>query len=373
MGYAVDLGKQQITIYPYQDLTSINGDQILLNLFTQGVHECEVQLVDGNDLGAPVGMTSDEIGILLKKGTTFLFESEVTDTTLTPVEVRPIVVKFVLNEDTFLDGENYLAKATIWKNDSSFTNAEFLFVYAQWSYELDIPANRYAKFFLGTDASYETIRTDGVSIILCKILNHQHFVTHYDSGLDLELGHYQISYETKEDRNYLNLLKETLNQFIVEFDGDGENITVKAGTVVAGNTVLKKTSSTIAAPAAAVGGTSTDFQVDVLRYRYGNEDNTTMTPVLEWESFIFARPSNWASWVWTDAATITEDMITTYLNGKRLDVTDAGYNVLYLVRSWSVIGATSVMWPGWCYIPTATTPRVGAVETTTRLSVPIYD
>jgi len=361
MGASDDLGKQQISIYPYQDLTSINGDQILLKLFSQGMYEAEVTVTEED---------ATHIDITIKKGTTFVFESVVAD--LVEGVDRPIIVKVVLDEDVNWDGTTYLTKEVIWSTDPTYAAAEFLFLYATWDYSIAVPANRYAVFHLGTDANYAAIKGNAANVIICKILNHQHFVGEYPLG-DLSLGHYSISYETKENRNYINQLKDSLNIFPVEFDGDGEHITVTTGTVITGNTVITNTSTSVAPPAALVptiGVPSDYFQIDVLRYKYGNEDPDLMVPELAWESFLFAKPDPEVAWDWADNTSITQDMIKGYLHGKRLDVVDTGYNILYLVRKNSII--TTVMWPEWCYIPSPLIPRIGEVETTTRLSVPIY-
>lgn len=374
MGGANDVGRQQITIYPYQDLTSINGDQILYGLFSQGAYNVQIELEDGAEGGS---LGADNIGFIIKKGSTFMFEETVSDAV--SATERTVLIKAVLEEDGYLrySRENFISKAELWSNNAVFTDSSFLFLYATWSYDLENPTNRYVEFGIAGEASYASILAQSEherNVIICKILNQQYFVDTYASGGDLSLGHYRISYEPKENRDYMNMLKTSLNQYLVEFDGDGEHAYVKIGEVLAGDTLVKNSSSLQITPPGQLAGSHSDsFQVDVLRHRYGNEDNTTMGPVIEWESFLFASPSNVVDWVWENDTSITRDMITTYLNGKRLDTTDPGYTILILVRAWNTITSPPVMWPNWCYIPNPLVPRVGTVESTTRVSLPIYD
>ena len=375
-GYTVDNGKQQVTIYPYQDLTSVEGNQILYGFMLPGVYEAELELVNGS-IG--IGLTTDQIGVFIKAGTTCVFERSYTDPSNNVTKI--FVAKVVLQDDALISA----SKSIIWNSGSPFYLTEKLVVYADWQYDLLKQEERFAGFFLGTEEDIPTLQSEQ-KLILGVFLNHQYFVTQagtYPPGTNdfvgLDVNQYHLHYEQQPNRRLLRRLQTQSDMYDIEFDGTGTSIAVGPMKVFCSDTMLSipRTSTYIPTRVATLpaGKTAADvYQIDVLRLK---QDEETQAVGLEWQSFVKDNPV--PAWDFSISSTFTESQIINFIAGVELGLVDPGYVVLIAVRACSDVPisdpghTTSKIWPQLCYIPDYYVPRIATVEKFTRWKLPIQE
>lgn len=370
----VDLGKQQVSIYPYQDLTSLNGNQILYELYHQGAHNvrCEVR-----------PWSTSQFDIYIKAGTVIFFEKMISDYMDPELPLRPAIIKVVISEDTPIsEPGTHLEKLDL------YNNAEFLYVYAVWTFSIETDAEKYAQFFINKDpAQYELDKADPDKVILAKFLNIP--ATFTPPGTMTDIQQIAISYEPKEYREPWLRAEKVLDNFLVEFEGDGSGVVVTPGDMIVGGSYVysTKTPSPIAPPVLSTNVALGDlYQIDVLGYHgYTYSDPVIQAPRFSWQSFTFSEDSGWA---WSDTIhstgdeygtdpLISQDQLKAYLHGKKLAITDDQYVILFLIRKISGTYPSQTisnkMWPDWCIIPDALTPRVGTVNRYSVVNIPVID
>jgi len=60
---SLNLGNQQVTVHPYQELLSLNANKTFLGIIPSGVYTAQVEIQDG----------ITDVKFIIKKGTTFIF------------------------------------------------------------------------------------------------------------------------------------------------------------------------------------------------------------------------------------------------------------------------------------------------------------
>lgn len=370
MATNINRGAQQITIYPYQEITSLNANQILYGVLQPGVSNIEVSLYSPS--------SNAFIGIQIKKGATFIFEQELPEGGVT----RKFLVKCVLEDDVNLESFD---KASFW--GATYDVAQ-LYLYANLNYDLSSSDMRYADFSIATDK--QTIY-DANDLIVATLLNQKYFTKKFaanPANIDLALQQYRVSYQDQANSNiFPSLYKESI-QFRPIIDGEMRSVTIPGGSFLAGNTLAEIATQTVQLPAKVTtypSGTTNDyFQVDVLRLKINKA--VPRTPTFEWESTLLAKPTS-GDWTWTTSYSWTEAKLTTYLSSKALDLKDSGHILLILVRpnwaevitdytnrysDWAEAGFNKIF-PAICVIPKKDMLRIDEQDLHSRFKLPVYD
>jgi len=373
MATNVNLGKQQITIYPYQEITSVNANQILYNLVRPGVSNVKVEVYSP--------LEPSQFGIKIYAGATMIFEQNLTENGVN----RKFLVKCVLEDDVTVET---FTKSQYWGNT---TAAEVLYVYADLNYDLNSDA-RYAKFGI---AAEKDVILDGQNLILATLLNHQYYVKEYNSipekKPDLSLNYYYVSYQDQLNGDVLPKLYDASTSFTPVFQGNLTDVVVPAGVFIAGNTIVSMAQTTVQPPAKItsfpVGKTADDmYQIDILRLKVTK--SSPRVAGVAWESMVLDKPTPTEQWVWSAAYGWTESKLLGYLTEKNLTLQDSGHILLILVRASNAIvfeGATKeAQYPTWatvgfnkihpsiCYIPKSSILRIDEQDLHSRMKVPSY-
>lgn len=388
-----DLGRQQVTIYPYQDLTSLNGNQMLLSLYHQGAHNVGLRVVDtpiAEDPGgsfisagsAPDYLTrlTAQFDVVVEAGTTLFFEKTIADYMDPNEPNRPAIVKVVLYEDTYCTVDTHLVKSQYYRKIG--ITSTFLFVYAEWDFDISSSTNNYARFSVGLGDNYSTIATEMIPgtnnyryVILGKLLNNP-------LGADIidgDVSKFSVSYEPGLGRDWFTKTESVLNNFLITFAGDGLTIDVSTAEMWVNTTYTTPVAAVGILPPAALTAPAGAYQIDVLGYKYSSEDPATLDGRLVWTSFSFADNPSWdptgngTGWYAENHTVRTQAELKTYLHDKRFELVDDQYVVLFLVRYIAGIPAvgSEVMWPDWCVVPNSLVPRIGTVSRYSKVNIPV--
>ena len=363
-GSSINNGGQQVSIYPFQELKSVLGNEIIHGLYDEGVFNATINITDG---GANVNFN---IGV----GTTLVFKRTFSGQTF--------IGKTVLGGTGVLS----VPKTQLWTNtvNTNYYNSNKLYVVADWSYDIADPTTKYVLFTLeydnGTPLTGPSIGsvlayngTTNHKLIVATILNNQAAKALYPGDPSGWLpgssssGQLRIAYDNQINRNVIKRDEARNNSFTVDFSGTGTNLYVSLGkTFVSGSlNFLSNTVNTIAPAGQATnylvskttGVTATTaslvnpnqwIQIDALRLK--KQENVAAAASLLWESFVF--PLSMVSpYVagWPNLPVNYNDILT-LLKTTELPLVGDGKTILICVRNFAAISPTSVIWPENCII-----------------------
>lgn len=324
MSYSVNIGKQQVSLFPYQELDSVYGNQILHRIIKPGVFDAKVSIV----------RSGSEVQFIIAKNSMFVFRRAGSVGAVS----YDITAKIVLGEDAVIaiEGDN------LWGTEAALKTANSLHLIADWKYDKDSPSDKYAIFTLS--ANPPTVN-DGSTIdhtlLIAKILNHQAVVLDPSHTV----SQYHVSYEGQKSRSYFSPLEERANNFCLSFDTLGENITVGVGEAfIAGKFVRFTTPQSIAK--APLYTTVIDpetgeetvipapslpdyYQVDILRLR---KNESTFDVDLAWDSYCLDNNSIILD---LDNYTLTKDDIKNFLALSYFRIQDSGYPLAVCIRKYA--------------------------------------
>ncbi len=387
-GSSTNIGSQQVSIYPYQELKSVYGNEILYNIMEPGVYYSNIYLQNSPDLSS--------INICVGVGTTMLFNRVDASNNL-------FVGKVVLGADGVVAT---IKKTDFWRDSSIYINAKKIFLVADWAYDVTNPTNIYVAFSIVSDANIATIKADDGTtdhkLILGSWLNHQYYVQNYN--ITHPLTYYHTSYDYQSGRNTLKKLFNETNKFMIDFDPTGRGLYIDTGDTLVGGTFINQATmypeaysptSTAFRPAvnpgiycanyrantwtSIVGSEALYYQVDFLRLKF---NNNTKSYQIAWESFV--KPINGYTYNsavldFTNYSNINKASIEGFLRQFTFNIIDDGITLLVSLRPSSGIpysdGATNLLWPQNCVMMRESTNpalQVGSVHETTRMKVPVY-
>jgi hypothetical protein len=351
-------GTQQVSIFPYQTLSSVYGNEVLYGLFEPGIYNSGVTLSDGS--------SNTMFRVSINAGTTLLFKrSHVNpdDPTITDT----ILGKIVVTSPNFIDQ----LKANIWKDVGAFASATKLYVLADWRYGITSSSERYVDFSLATDLSGVLEGTTSHKIVVATLSNHQWFVDNENySSTNSNLYNYHISYETQANRDPLKRLYVQNDNYNLVFAHNGRSVTINPGKAWIGASMASLTTTQVVAPAVGLttyisstvtntpvlvaGSESNYYQVDFLRVKV---DENSSALVYGWDSFLVTGTGtgslSGASLGWANNS-ITQQQLLTYIQQFRYPIKGDGLTLLVSVRPRSDVppadGATNILWPEQCVI-----------------------
>ncbi|HNQ20542.1 MAG TPA: hypothetical protein PKI46_05725, partial [Bacteroidales bacterium] len=326
---SINLGNQQVNIHPYQELTSLNANKLLLGLFNPGVYYSDIE----------ISSDATTVTFTIKKNTTFMFKKSYNG--------HELVSKLTLQDDANVT----VAKDTL----NSWTTDTAIILIATWSYDQEDSLNIYASFKIApyTSSNITQIETEQ-DIILAIILNHQAYL---DNGSDA--SQYKISNQEEKYRNVMYNIFETASNYPITYGHSGISITIGEGNSILGDTYIFNSSTLEASIANGIWPepvetlTPADYmQIDVLRIKTEKSDSESNTPYLQWESFLKEKPM---------ASSIKE-----FIDGFDFVWEDIGYTLLIAVRDRSPLTSNTEIWPEDCYIINPFMPQLGIPETLSR-------
>jgi len=343
---------QQVSIYPFQTLSSVYANELLYGLFEPGVYNSRISLRDGID--------SSILRVDIHAGTTLLFtriHANPDDHTKTNI----VIGKIVVTSDDYIE----ISKESIWKNTPAFTSAPKLYIIADWRYNILSNTERYVNFSIETslttyNANLNTPNTH--QLLVATLSNHQYYVDHYSTN-NSDLTNYHISYETQRNRNVLSRLFLKNDNFNLVFSSDGSEVEVYSGVSITNGSiyyisdhihVLAATGIDTYIPDKRTGliknvsaSLSSYYQVDFLRLK--TDINTLITSPV-WESFLV--PATVSGGIngnfldYTDHSTIVAN-IYSYITQFNFLLQDDGLTLLIAVRPRNELPP---LWPEHCII-----------------------
>lgn len=378
-------GTQQVSVFPYQTLSSVYGNEVLYGLFDPGVYSSSISLSDGS--------SNTIFRVSIAAGTTLMFKRQHLNPD-DPTKTETILGKIVITNTNFID----MTKSDIWQTLGPYALATKLYVVADWRYGITTPNERYVSFTLETDLS--TIQAlDGTSshkLIIATLSNHQWFVSgngNY-SSTNANLYNYHISYETQLNRDPLKRLVTRNDNFNLTFAHNGRSVVVNPGNTWIGSTLVSLTGTQTLAPAVglttyktsevtntsiSIAGTeSSYYQVDLLRVKV---DENTFVTTYGWDSFLVtgtgSGSTDGSSLSWANNG-VSQQSLLSYINQFKYPLSGEGLTLLIAVRPRadipSVDGASNVLWPENCVIF-----KDKAIETTqtgrnhSRMKAPVWN
>ena len=375
-------GTQQVSLFPYQTLSSVYGNELLHGLFDPGVYSSGISVSNGS--------SNTILRISIHEGTTLMFKRQHVNPD-DPTKTDIILGKIVITSANFID----MLKEDIWNNISTFSEATQLYVVADWRYGVTSSSERYVSFSLETNLSNIQAYDGTVNhkLIVATLSNHQWFISNY-SNTNSNLYNYHISYDIQANRSPLKRLFTHNNNFNLNFASNGRSIGIGSGNVWLGNTLVSLTSEYSIAPPLGLtsyitsnrtntsiniaGVESSYYQVDILRVCI--HENTSL-PTYEWKSFLVTGTgigsTQGSSLGWANNS-VSQQELMDYIQQFIYPVTGEGINLLISVRPRSSIpiedGATNIIWPENCIIiKDSGIECVPIVVNHSRLKVPVWN
>lgn len=375
-------GAQQVSIYPYQTLSSVYGNELLHGLFDPGVYSSNITLSDGS--------SNTIFRVNINTGTTLLFKRQHTNPD-DPTKTDIVIGKIVITSPNFID----ILKADLWQNIGSYAAATKLYIVADWHYGITSSSERYVKFTLETDLS-AIQALDGTTshkLIIASLSNHQWFITNY-SATNPDLYNYHISYEYQLNRDPLTRLYRLNENFPLIFAHNGRSVTLGAGSAWISNSLYSISTPVSIPPAVGLthyienavthrlipiaGSESLYYQIDFLRLKV---NEVTQATTYGWDSFLVtgtgSGSTNGSSLGWSDNSITKEDLLN-YIKQFVYPLSGKGYILLVSVRPRSSIptvdGSTNILWPEHCVIfRDQSILSTQSSYTNTRLQIPVWD
>lgn len=220
-GTSTPNGQQQISIYPYQQLSSFYGNQILHGVLTPGVYSTSVS----------ISTDASNVTFSINPGTSLVFLRRPYDDVL--LKYNSIIGKITIVETA---AEVTIAITSL--QTTPYDTSQVLYLVADWTYDIDQPTVIYVDFQLKTESSIATIKSGNISspythsLIVATILNHQAFVS---SG---DISDYKIAYDYEDQRGVFERGYVSNKNFNIDFDQNGRGLYVEAGTALSGDTII---------------------------------------------------------------------------------------------------------------------------------------
>ena len=421
-GTSTNLGGQQVTLFPYQPLSSAQGNELLHGVLVPGVSNIQVSV------------TSDSTNVYFNilPGSQLTFLRQATDGT----GPQLFLGKVVLTSTATMTFQ----RSQLWSTNTFLVNTKALYLVADWTYDATQSTTIYAQFTLETDSTIQTIRnndeTSSHQLILATILNQQYFVSLVGGGMtlsSLSVSNYHISYDAQNQRSPLPRLFNINQDFNVDFDPNGRGVYVENGQVMVNGTLVNyapvfdttstgsgKTYPLRSASSANTGlipppvgllvytnpatntqiyiaGSETSYyQIDFLRVK---SDDVTHVTAVYWESFLRPAPTvGGITWVGGTPITLdfdgysTTNMTQTNLLGylsalpapyNQFQLAGEGQTLLISIRlrgastAWqgvpTVDGVSNKTWPENCINMKAhAIPSLGMAPAHKRFKLPIW-
>jgi hypothetical protein len=218
-GTSTNLGKQQVSIYPFQQLSSVYGNEVNFGIHNPGVYSAAVE----------VTIVSTNVNFIIKAGTTLIFQRQAKDP-LISTQDDALIGKITLGDDVTIT----YPKSTIWGAGSSpWNESSALYIVADWTYDIADPTKKYASFSVLTDSgaspAINIIKSyDGTYshlLVIAVLLNHYIYVG--TSSNDPSLYHMSYDYQANRDVFKKEYIKN--NRYQIDFDGKGRGVYVSAG------------------------------------------------------------------------------------------------------------------------------------------------
>lgn len=412
------VGQQQVTIYPFEPLASVYGNELLYGVLQPGVYAPTV-----NGAGQPIvvignganGTDPSKVQFTIKSGSTFIFQRSSPDPVNPSLPFTQFIGKVVLTSD---DSTISVNKVDLWHNTGSYISAQTLYVVATWQYIPGNSTNINATFSLLNDQSMIALKQNdgGFShiLVIATILNQPYFINQYNLSPgnvnSFPLSNYHIVHDYQKGRNVFNRLNANNDSFIVDFDPNGRGVYVESGNIIVADGFLPWTPTfdqiisvggtfpgrlatsgpgyAISTPPAglqfytsnvvtnaqidvvATGTQSSYYQIDMLRFK--SDENTHITNMY-WESFL--KPAG--SLDFTNY-TMTTAQLLAYLSQYQFPVMGDGLTLLVSVRPRSNVtlpdNSLNVLWPESCIYPKhSIIPIIGTVKNHSRFKIPVWN
>ena len=229
-GSTINNGQQQVSIYPYQQLSSVYGNALYYGNLNPGVYSTEVVITFG----------ASDVVFTIKAGTTLIFQRQAID----PIDNTKndnLIGKIVLKSDATVPSTGAYPKtgaSGLWTS-APYTQSSALYIVADWEYSISTPSLIYANFTLATDSTINSIKAaDGTfthKLIIATILNQQYYYINNGSN---DPSFYHISYDFQVNRDVFKKEYIKNNRYRVDFDGQGRGVYINAGHAIVGGNVL---------------------------------------------------------------------------------------------------------------------------------------
>lgn len=351
-------GAQQVSIFPYQTLSSVYGNEVFYGLFDPGIYYSNISLSNG--------ASNTILRVSINAGTTLMFMRQHVNPD-DPTKTETVLGKIVITSPNFID----MLKSDIWLNVGTYAAATKLYIVADWHYNVTSSSERYVSFTLETDLS-SIQALDGTAshkIIVATLSNHQWFVSNY-SATNSNLYNYHIAYEYQSNRDPLKRLFAHNNNFNLTFASDGCSVIINPGNTWTGSTFLSLTTPQTITPAVGltnyvtspvtnttisiIGSESSYYQVDFLRAK---TDENSGTVTYGWDSVLVTGTGtgsiNGNSLGWSNNSVSQQDLMN-YIQQFRYYFKGEGLTLLVAVRPRAnvptVDGPGNVLWPENCVV-----------------------
>lgn len=248
-GSTVNNGIQQVSIFPFQELRSYLGNEILYNLFDEGVYNASISVSQATDPNSVV------FGI--NPGTTLIFRRTVTDVN---GNANLFIGKVVLTQIASITQP----KSYLWQTASGlfdYKDSHKLYIVADWTYDLADPTKIYANFTLESDFTIGSLLalngTTSHILIVGTVLNQQSCVSQVPGGLNTVvfvpnssggIG-YHLAYDSQLNRNMMKRATSINQGFYIDFDPDGRGVYVNIGNVMVSGSIINQAKTSIIRPA----------------------------------------------------------------------------------------------------------------------------
>jgi hypothetical protein len=392
-------GGQQVSIYSYQQLSSIYGNQLLYGTLQPGIANASVS----------ISYTNPNIVFTIAAGTQLYFQRSTSSDPASQAGVTDtFIVKVVLSLPATV---NFATSA--WTSGNFLTSTK-LYLIADWAY-----GTEYATFIVANDTSvlnynflgnYST--TQGNQVLIATFLNNI-VAESYSATPGTAITYFHTAYEGQARRDVLSKVNTKNDQFMVQFAGDGSGVYVSQGSNFIGDNFLSS-ETVIQAPAwdantshsgdakfVYLGQLSTDkitppsvyttyinnlstgssltissgnyanyYQVDFLRAKF---DELAHIQGFYWESFL--QPINGFSITGQTQQAILDYLATapSANSSQAYPLSGIGYTILVTVRLLSAVNTSNVIWPESTIIFRNTgLSEITGVNNHSRLKLPVW-
>lgn len=396
--FTVSNGTQQVTIYPYQQLSSAYANTMLKDVVLPGASDVHISLADN----------VSSVTVTIDAGATFYFERDAVNP-ITPnnnVDTLKLVGKITLLTAATVE----ISKLSFWSSST-----DTIYIVADWAFDPNLPSDRYVAFSIIGDASLADVKSqDGTTshkIIVASLLNNRYFSDNAieeiegDITTNLALENYHISYDFVPVKNKLRREEEEAKALQVFFDSNGAGIYVGGGATLIGGQFIDYSSNmynslpypsrgkatgsvvTTGITAPAVGArfyttpafdgalidviatnTRADYyQIDFLRLKRNYDTGSAQ---IVWESFLKPKPAPELGFV---NFALTPEDLKGYVKQHAFPIVDDGITLAIVVRPRLSIDSSNTIWPEYTLvIKDEVSNYIGSVLNYSRVKLPIY-
>jgi len=429
-GSSINNGKQQVSIYPYQQLSSSYGNELFYGFLNPGIYSTKVSIANSGD--------NSGILIYIAAGTTLVFQRQATDPVNNTQNVN-FIGKIVLSDVATIGPIPKTGISGIWSSGAGLASTA-LYVIADWTYNLLNPNVIYVNFYIDTDTNIiSDVKTyDGTfthKLVVATLMNHQAYAggDHAGNGHANDMSYYHVAYDFQPNRDVLKNIFGVGNEYEIDFDPSGRGVYVGAGNSLTGesiifrdpefNSTLSYTDTTfpwnladgqgmsypdrvsdttgIIRPAVGLtqyyssssyqtnspiditGYEANYYQIDFLRIKLNEVDHTIF---LGWESFLQPAASpeldftNYHQTPIDNTAMISSNLMN-YISQFNFPLSGEGETLLIAIRPRGgangiplTDGSLNLLFPESCIIPRKNSLRdLGGVSRHKRLKLPVWN